>query len=56
MGKILWVLQKISLYMACKLTGEYKRQMDIAHKAGISGVILRNRLKELQDKFDLGLN
>ena len=55
-GKNPMGLAAVSLYMACKLTGEYKRQTDIAHKAGISDVTLRNRFKELQDKLDLNLN
>ena len=49
-------LATVSLYMACKLTGEYKRQTDIAHKAGISDVTLRNRFQKSRSKLDLNLN
>ena len=38
------------LYMSCLDTGENRTQKDIAQAAGITGVTLRNRFKDLKDK------
>jgi transcription initiation factor TFIIB len=41
------------LYIACLKTGVNIRQADIAYAAGISEVTLRNRIKDLKERFNL---
>ena len=41
------------LYIACLRTGVNIRQADIAYAAGISEVTLRNRIKDLKERFNL---
>jgi transcription initiation factor TFIIB len=46
-------LAAVSLYIACKMTGEYRTQVDISKVAGVTEVTLRNRFKDLKDKLQL---
>jgi transcription initiation factor TFIIB len=46
-------LAAVSLYIACRMTGEYKTQVDISKVAGVTEVTLRNRFKDLKDKLEL---
>jgi transcription initiation factor TFIIB len=39
------------LYVSCLNTGENKTQTDIADAAGITEVTLRNRYKDLKNRF-----
>jgi transcription initiation factor TFIIB len=41
------------LYVACKKTGEHISQDNLADVAGITGVTIRTRLKELARRLDL---
>jgi transcription initiation factor TFIIB len=41
------------LYLACKKTGEHKSQDNLAEAAGITGVTIRARLKELTRSIEL---
>ncbi|MCR6691552.1 MAG: hypothetical protein MRT15_04110 [archaeon YNP-LCB-003-016] len=44
-----------SIYIACILCGEPRRQKDIAEASKINEVTLRNRYKELNAKLDFGI-
>lgn len=46
-------LAAVSLYIACRMTGEYKTQVGISKVAGVTEVTLRNRFKDLKDKLEL---
>jgi transcription initiation factor TFIIB len=46
-------LAAVALYIACKMTGEYRTQTEIAKVAGITEVTIRNRFKDLQNNLQL---
>jgi transcription initiation factor TFIIB len=46
-------LAAVALYIACKMTGEYRTQIEIAKVAGITEVTIRNRFKDLQNNLQL---
>jgi len=52
-GKNPMGLAAVSIYIACRMTGEYKTQGDISKVAGVTEVTLRNRFKDLKDKLEL---
>jgi transcription initiation factor TFIIB len=52
-GKNPMGLAAVSLYIACRMTGEYISQGDISKVAGVTEVTLRNRFKDLKDKLEL---
>ncbi|HEY9386550.1 MAG TPA: transcription initiation factor IIB [Nitrososphaeraceae archaeon] len=53
-GKHPMSLAATILYVACRKTGEYRTQVDIAKAAGVTEVTIRNRFKDLSTKnFDL---
>jgi transcription initiation factor TFIIB len=53
-GKHPMSLAATILYVACRNTGEYRTQVDIAKAAGVTEVTIRNRFKDLSTKnFDL---
>jgi transcription initiation factor TFIIB len=53
-GKHPMSLAATILYIACRKTGEYRTQVDIAKAAGVTEVTIRNRFKDLSTKnFDL---
>jgi transcription initiation factor TFIIB len=52
-GKNPMGLAAVSLYIACRMTGEYRTQVDISKVAGVTEVTLRNRFKDLKDKLEL---
>jgi transcription initiation factor TFIIB len=50
-GKNPMVLAATVLYLSCFKSGQNITQDDISHAAGITGVTLRNRLNDLNNKF-----
>ena len=50
-GKNPMVLAATVLYLSCVKSGQNITQDDISHAAGITGVTLRNRLNDLNNKF-----
>jgi transcription initiation factor TFIIB len=50
-GKNPMVLAATVLYLSCLKSGQNITQDDISHAAGITGVTLRNRLNDLNNKF-----
>jgi transcription initiation factor TFIIB len=52
-GKNPMGLAGVSLYIACRMTGEYRTQVDISKVAGVTEVTLRNRFKDLKNKLEL---
>jgi transcription initiation factor TFIIB len=50
-GKHPMALAATVLYVSCLNTGENKTQTDIADAAGITEVTLRNRYKDLKNRF-----
>ena len=46
--RILWDLRATILYLSCTKTGENITQDNIANAGGVTGVTLRNRLKDLR--------
>jgi transcription initiation factor TFIIB len=53
-GKHPMSLAATILFVACRKTGEYRTQVDIAKAAGVTEVTIRNRFKDLSTKnFDL---
>ena len=51
-GKNPMVLAATVLYLSCFKSGQNITQDDISHAAGITGVTLRNRLNDLNNKFN----
>ena len=51
-GKNPMVLAATVLYLSCVKSGQNITQDDISHAAGITGVTLRNRLNDLNNKFN----
>jgi transcription initiation factor TFIIB len=52
-GKNPMVLAATVLYLSCIKTGENITQENIANAAGVTGVTLRNRLKDLKKQMQL---
>ncbi|MFY9798303.1 MAG: hypothetical protein WAK17_24660 [Candidatus Nitrosopolaris sp.] len=42
-----------SVYASCVRTGERKSQFDIANAADVTEVTIRNRFKDLKNRFEL---
>ena len=53
-GKLPMGLAATVLYMACLKNGENKTQKDISDAAGVTEVTMRNRIKDLKNRLDLG--
>lgn len=52
-GKVPMGLAATVLYLACQSNGENITQREIAEAAGVTGVTIRNRVRDLKDKLDL---